>query len=203
MMAGAIRRSIIVSVTSSTILGDIIAPEYGCYYFDFKAEMFDVEAQINVKSATEMDFALRFVADPAMGMPDTNLLCIGEEYHFEQSPPSAVVGSTDISPCLKQLARFSNGVVTIPMVLGYDSVTNSFKFKMVIDIVMERADKCASFGFTSTDDNKSVSTTTHIPTFAKGQETGTIVTTTTTTKAAFNLSLGAISCIYAALAVFV
>lgn len=166
------------------------APKNGCYYFELSNGLFDIEAQINVKSSSELDFTLVFKADPTIGMPDTKLNCENELYHFEDSTSSVVVGSDRISPCLQALSDFSKGVVTIPMNLGFDSATDSFKFVMVIEIVMPRAPECKSYTWVPKPvDPKAVTTPAPIaPVPNVLADSTTTTTTSTTTKEAWPLS---------------
>jgi hypothetical protein len=168
--------AIIASTDAST------APKNGCYYFELANGVFDIEAQINVKSSSELDFTLVFQADPTIGMPDTRLNCENELYYFDESTSSVVVGSDRISPCLQALSDFSKGVVTIPMNLGFDSATDSFKFVMVIEIVMPRAPKCKSYTWVPKPVASKAVSTPAAPIANVLAESTTATTTSTTTK---------------------
>ena len=105
------------------VLGSVsAAPEVGCYYYKFPNPKMDIQAQVEIKSTSQMDFSVYMKT----GKQEISHLCVGESFSWTEADQTMVVGEP-ASECLLKLQSMTFGALTLPVSFNYSAGSKSFK----------------------------------------------------------------------------
>lgn len=122
----------------------VATPEESCYFYAVPAAaMLDIKAQVNIKSASTLEFSVFFDV-PAMGLEKEALVCEDEPYTWNASTSTMQVG-VPLSTCLaKLLSMAPEGVMSTPIDLIYTG--SALTTSIVIPVSLEKTATCETFG---------------------------------------------------------
>jgi hypothetical protein len=171
-------------------------PELGCYFYQLPSEVNKVQAQLEIKSDSVMEFAVAFDA-PKLKLPQKTIVCSNEPYRFDTTTSEMVIGETDLSACLQSLKDYTRGAVKTPLRVKWSAENKTLSTRIVIPLAIPKAENCVQFTTTAAPTSETTETTTAAASSApltegpvtRADTTASATATTTTTKNAGSISV--------------
>jgi hypothetical protein len=122
------------------------APELGCYYYKFPNPKMNIQAQVDVKSASQMDFSVYM----KVGKQEVDHSCSGESFAWSEADQKMVVGEP-ASACLLKLQSMTLGALDLPVSFNYNSGAKSFKATFLgVPVELVKVSTCSPLPITPT-----------------------------------------------------
>ena len=118
-------------------------PQLGCYKFDMGDDSVQVEAQIEIQSASTLEFSV-YINVPGL-FNDVTIVCPNEQFGWDEASSTMSVGAGSLSPCLTALKDHSRGLVSTPIPIVYNSAAMKLETNIVLPVSMAKMPSCKTF----------------------------------------------------------
>ncbi len=119
-------------------------PETGCYFYELISKINKVQAQLEIKSDSIMEFSVAFDA-PKLNLPANTIVCRDEPFRFLPETSEMIVGEGDLSPCLQTLQSYTRGAVKTPLRIKWIPEEKILSTTIVIPLRIPKAANCVQF----------------------------------------------------------
>ena len=116
-------------------------PETGCYFYQLPSKINMVQAQLDIKADSTMEFSVAFNA-PKRNLPEKTIVCRNETFRFEAETSEIIVGEGVLSPCLQSLKSYTQGLVNPPLRIKWIPEEKILSGTIVIPLRIPKAANC-------------------------------------------------------------
>ena len=127
-------------------------PEIGCYFYELPSKINKVQAQLEIKSETTMEFSVAFDA-PKLNLPANTIVCRDEPFRFVTETSEMIVGEGSLSTCLQTLKDYTRGVVKTPLRIKWIPEEKILSTTIVIPLRIPKAAHCVQFATPTSANN--------------------------------------------------